>query len=294
MEERWGDAATVGLFAPGYRNDERMREMWGNFERAGASPGMARSVMEALIDIDVRPDLARIRVPTTIIHRRGDRAVLFGNAAYIAEHIPGAKLVELPGADHFPYLRDTDDLWDEVAECITGSRVSGEPERVLATILFTDIVGSTDRAHDMGDRRWRDLLEQYYASVRKELVRFGGQEMDTAGDGFFVRFDTPARAIACAKAVNQSVGSLGIKARTGIHTGECEVMGEKLSGMAVHIGARVMALAEPDEILVSSTVKELVTGSKLEFADRGAHALKGVPGEWRLYAVGAVHWDAGL
>ena len=294
MEERWGDAATIGLFAPSYKNDENAREMWGNYERAGASPGMARSVMEALVDIDVRPALADIRVPTAIIHRTGDRAVLFGNASYMAEHIPGAKLVELPGVDHFPFLRESDDIWDEVAECLTGSRHGGVLERILATVLFTDIVDSTQKAHDLGDRKWRDLLEQYYAAVRAELRRFGGHELDTAGDGFFARFDTPAHAIDCARAINQSVQSLGIDARTGIHTGECDVTEEKLSGMAVHIAARVMALAGPGEILVSSTVKEIVTGSKLAFTDRGAHALKGVPGEWRLYAVGVESWDAGI
>lgn len=292
MEERWGEAATIGLFAPSYKNDENARETWGNLERAGASPGMARSVMEALIEIDVRPALHRIRVPTTIIHRRGDRAVLFGNARYLAEHIPGAKLVELSGVDHFPFLPESDDIWDEVAETLTGTRHCGASERVLATVLFTDIVGSTQKAHDLGDRKWRDLLEQYYAAVRAELRRFGGRELDTAGDGFFARFDTPAHAIDCAKAINQSVRSLGIDARTGIHAGECEVTGEKLSGMAVHIGARVMGLAGPGEILVSSTVKEIVTGSKLAFTDRGAHALKGVPDEWRVYSVGDVGLDA--
>jgi len=207
------------------------------------------------------------------------------HSRYLAEHIPGAKYVELPGDDHLPFMGDADALVDEVQEFLTGTREHVEPDRVLATVLFADIVGSTERAAQLGDHRWRELLEGYYDLARRELTRFRGREIDTAGDGFFASFDGPARGIRCAAAIAAGVRPLGIEVRAGLHTGECEVIGEKIGGIAVHIGARVAGLAKPGEVLVSNTVKDLVAGSGIRFEERGAHTLKGVPGEWRLFAV---------
>jgi len=202
----------------------------------------------------------------------------------LAARIPGAKFVELPGIDHLPWVGDQDAVLDEVEEFLTGVRQGPEPDRVLATVLFTDIVSSTERAAELGDQGWRHLLESYYGIVRRELARFRGREIDTAGDGFLATFDGPARGIRCACTIRDAVQMLGIQIRAGLHTGECEVMGNKLVGIAVHIGARVAARAEPDEVLVSSTVKDLVSGSGIAFIERGTHPLKGVPGEWRLFA----------
>ena len=203
----------------------------------------------------------------------------------MAERIPGARYVELPGGDHLPWLTDGEAILEEVEEFLTGVRHGPEPDRVLATVLFTDIVGATEKAAELGDRRWRDLLQQHHAVVRRELARFRGREVDTAGDGFLASFDGPARAVRCAAAISEGVTPLGLAIRAGLHTGEVEVMGEKLGGIAVHIGARVAGQAGPGEVLVSSTVRDLVAGSGLRFHDRGIHALKGVPGEWRLFAV---------
>jgi class 3 adenylate cyclase len=203
----------------------------------------------------------------------------------IAERIPGAKYVELAGDDHTPWVGDADALLGEIEEFLTGVRHGAEPDRVLATVLFTDIVGATERAAELGDRRWRELITQHHTLVRQQIERHRGREIDTAGDGFLATFDGPARAIRCAAAIGDAVRPLGIRIRSGLHTGECEVIGDKLGGIAVHIGARVTSLAAPDEILVSSTVRDLVAGSGLDFQDRGVHALRGVPGEWRLFAV---------
>jgi class 3 adenylate cyclase len=206
-------------------------------------------------------------------------------ARYIAEHIPGATYVELPGPDHFPWVGDTDAVLDEVEEFVTGTRRGREPDRVLATVLFTDIVGATERAVALGDRRWRDLLDSHHAIVREQLARFRGREIDTAGDGFLATFDGPARGIRCAGAIVREMRRLGLGIRAGLHTGECELLGDKLSGVAIHTGARVAALAGAGEVLVSGTVKDLVAGSGISFEDRGVHPLKGLPGEWHLYAV---------
>jgi class 3 adenylate cyclase len=234
--------------------------------------------------IDVRDVLPTIRVPTLVLHRRGDHDVNVAEGRYLASRIPGAKFVELPGDDHWISAGDVDAIADEIEEFLTGTRTAPAPDRVLATVLFTDIVGSTARATELGDRRWRDLLEQHHAVVRSELARARGREVDTAGDGFFAAFDGPARAVRCAKAIVDGVRELGLDVRSGLHTGECELLDGKMSGIAVHTGARVAARAEPGEVLVSSTVKDLVAGSGLEFQDRGVHELKGIPGEWRLYA----------
>ncbi len=206
-------------------------------------------------------------------------------ARYLAEHIAGAKCIELPGDDHFPWVGDIDAILKEVQEFVTGVRYVPEIDRVLATVLFTDIVDSTERVVDLGDHQWRDLLEQHHSIVRSELHRFRGREVDTAGDGFFATFDGPARAIRCACAIQEAVAKIGLTIRAGLHTGECEVMGDKVSGIAVHIGARVMEKADPGEVLVTSTVKDLVAGSGLHFNDRGLNALKGIPGEWGLFLV---------
>jgi len=240
--------------------------------------------MELNQQIDVRPILPAVRVPTLVLHRTDDRVSAIGQGRYLAEHIPGARFVELSG-DHSPWVGDTDAIVDAVEEFLTGTISRPAVDRVLATVLFIDIVGSTERAAGLGDRKWRDLLGAYYALVRRELARFRGREVDTAGDGFFAAFDGPARGIRCAGAIAAAVRSLGIEVRAGLHTGECEIVGEKIAGIAVHIGARIAALARPAEVLVSNTVRDLVAGSGLEFEERGHHTLKGVPGEWRLYAV---------
>jgi class 3 adenylate cyclase len=246
---------------------------------------MARALLEALWETDVRAVLPSVRVPTTIIARRGDRMVPIGAARYMAEKIPGARLIELDGEDHLFFAGDTDPILDEVEELVTGSRGSGSPDRVLATVLFTDIVGSTERAAELGDRRWRDLLSRHDTTVRRQIERHRGRTVKSMGDGMLATFDGPARAIQCARAIHGAVEPLGVEVRAGLHTGECELIGDDVAGMAVHIGARVGAEAQPGEVLVSGTVKDLVVGSGLEFTDRGARELKGVPGEWRLYSV---------
>jgi pimeloyl-ACP methyl ester carboxylesterase len=285
IEHDWGGPGIVRIFAPTALENEEGRREVAAYLRLAASPGAAAAVMRMNREIDVRHILPAVRVPTLIIHRTGDSLTPIGQARYMAEHVPGARLVELPGTDHVAWVGDADAILDEIEEFLTGVRHGPEPDRVLATVLFTDIVGATERAASLGDRGWRQLLEQHHAVVRRELARFRGREIDTAGDGFLATFDGPARGVRCAQAVADSVRGLALQVRAGLHTGECEVMGEKLGGLAVHIGARVAAQAGPGEVLVSSTVKDLVAGSGLRFADRGAHQLKGVPGEWRLFAV---------
>lgn len=238
------------------------------------------------VEIDIRHILSTIRVPTLILHCLHDRAIDCGASRYMADRIPQAKLVELPGPDHLCWLSDADTVLGEIEEFLTGVRHGLEPDRVLATVLFTDIVGATERAAALGDRRWHDLLDSHHNFVRRELARFRGREINTAGDGFFAAFDGPARAIRCACAISEGVQTLGLSVRAGLHTGECEVIGSEIGGIAVHTGARIAALAGPGEVLVSSTVKDLVAGSGLSFSDCGTKSLKGVPGEWRLYSVG--------
>jgi class 3 adenylate cyclase len=283
IEERWGQGSDGR--APSAIGDESYRQWWGTYQRLAASPGAAVSVMQMNKEIDVRSILSAIRVPTLVAHRTGDRVIRVEQGRFLAEHVPGARLVELAGVDHAPWAGNMDAILDEVEEFLTGDRHAPETDRVLATVLFTDIVGSTERAAALGDRKWRDLLEGYYALARRELARFRGREVDTAGDGFFASFDGPARGIRCGAAIAAGVRPLGIEVRAGLHTGECEVIGDKVGGIAVHIGARVAGLAKPGEVLVSNTVKDLVAGSGIGFEERGAHVLKGVPGEWRLFAV---------
>jgi class 3 adenylate cyclase len=235
-------------------------------------------------EIDVRHVLNAIRVPTLLLHSVGDMAVDVHASRYMAESIAGAKYVEFPSADHLPWGADADAILDEIEEFLTGERQGPEPDRVLATILFTDIVGSTDRAAALGDHRWRDLLESFYGVVRRELPRFRGLEVSTAGDGMLATFDGPARGVRCARSIADAVLPLGVQVRTGLHTGECEVIDGNVGGIAVHTAARVATLAHPGEVLVSHTVKDLVAGSGIRFESRGTHTLKGVPGEWPLFA----------
>ncbi|MGQ0570986.1 MAG: adenylate/guanylate cyclase domain-containing protein [Armatimonadota bacterium] len=285
IEQGWGGVVDVATLAPSAANDERFRQWWGAYLRHSASPSAAVALARMNTAVDIRHILPAIRVPTLIIHRTGDRDIDVGGSRYMAERIVGAKYVELSGDDHIPWVGDQDAILDEVEEFLTGVRRGPEPDRVLATILFVDIVGSTERAAQIGDRKWRDVLEGYYAAVRRELARFRGREIDAVGDGVFAMFDGPARAIRCACEIGDTLRSLGINTRAGLHTGEIEIMGDKVGGIAVHIGARVAALAGAGEVLVSSTVADLVAGSGIQFDDRGARALKGVPGEWRLFAV---------
>jgi pimeloyl-ACP methyl ester carboxylesterase len=286
VEREWGGPLGIELFAPSAAHDKRFRDWWGRLLRLAASPAAAIALLRIVDEIDVRPVLPAIRVPTLILHSAGDRVVNVESSRYLARHIANAKYVELPGIDHFPYLSDAAATLAEIEEFLTGGRrVAAEVDRVLATVLFTDIVGSTARAAEMGDARWRDLLGSYQALVRRELARFRGREVKTLGDGFLATFDGPARAIRCAQATRDAVRALGVETRTGLHTGECELMGDDVGGIAVHIGSRVAESAGPGEVLVSRTVKDLVAGSGLRFADRGTHDLHGVPGEWQLFAV---------
>jgi class 3 adenylate cyclase len=242
--------------------------------------------MRANYQLDVRHVLPVISVPALILHRVADALVPVACGRYLAAHIPGARFVEVPGTDHSILDIETQDLVaDHIEEFITGQRQRPEPDRMLATVMFTDIVGSTQRAAEIGDSRWRELRDNWYSLMHKELIAFRGHEMDTAGDGLFATFDGPARAVRCAASIRERVHTLGLQVRTGLHTGECELAGDKVVGIAVHIGARVAAAANPDEVVVSSTVRDLVAGSGLRFSDRGTHRLKGVPDEWHLYSV---------
>jgi pimeloyl-ACP methyl ester carboxylesterase len=281
----WGTGASITRYAPSLAGDESFRQWWAALERTAASPGAATALIRMNADIDARHVLDAIRVPTLVLHRRDDQAFKVEQGRYIAERVPGAKYVELPGADHIPMAGDTDRLVDEIEEFLTGVRHGAEHNRVLATVLFTDVVKSTEHAATLGDRRWRELLERHHAMVRRELAVFRGREIDTAGDGFLAAFDGPARAIRAARTITDKVKLMGLEVRAGLHTGECEMIGDKLSGIAVHIGARVAGLADAGEVLVSSTVKDLVAGSGLRFRERGAHELKGVPGPWQLYSL---------
>jgi class 3 adenylate cyclase/alpha-beta hydrolase superfamily lysophospholipase len=257
------------------------------YYRRCASPGAALALLKMNTDVDVRDVLPTIRVPTVVMHRTADRDADVEEGRFIAAHIPGARFVEFPGADHSWWTQGRDAILDEIEELVTGARPVPQPNRVLATVLVTDIVGSTERARALGDRGWADLLLRHRAAVRRELERFRGREVDTAGDGFLVAFDGPARAIRCAVAIRRAMHSLGVELRTGIHTGECELLGEKIAGIAVHTSARISAVAAPNEVLVSATVRDLVSGSGIVFEDRGEHRLKGL-GERRIYAVAEV------
>jgi pimeloyl-ACP methyl ester carboxylesterase len=284
-EQGWGTPIGFKIIAPSAVADERNRNWWARYLRMGASPGAGVALYRMNIEIDIRSLLPSIRVPTLLLHRSGDRLINIAASRYMAQRIPGAKLVELPGNDHLPFFGDSDAVVDEIQEFLTGVRPAAAYDTTLATVLFVDIADSTGKAAALGDARWRDLLNAFHQSVRQELDRYRGKLIDTAGDGAFGSFDGPARAIRCACAMRERVASLGIAIRAGLHTGECQIAGGKLAGVAVHIGARVAASAQPGQVMVSSTVKDLVAGSGLRFSDSGVHTLKGVPGEWRLFAV---------
>jgi class 3 adenylate cyclase len=292
MEEsirKWGKPAQQELLAMGSPDmDEDDRIAFARALRLSVSPGAMRDYMRMNLDVDVCGVLDSIRVPTLVLHRTELARLDVRGARYLAERIRGARLVELPGRNFAPAVGDAEALFAEIerfcADIQSGEWEPAEPDRMLATVLFTDIVGSTDKMAELGDRDWRNLLDRHHTAVRRQLLRFRGIELDTAGDGFFARFDGPARAVRCAQVITDDVRDLGIQLRAGLHTGECELADGKVAGIAVSIGARIAAAAKPGEVLVSSTVKDLVAGSGLAFEDRGTHQLKGVPGEWRLYA----------
>lgn len=285
IERSWGSGSTVDQFAPSRAGDEAFRQSWARFERLAVSPAGAKAIARITYETDASQTLPVIRVPTLVLHREGDLVARASSGRYVAERIKDAKYVELAGSDHCAWVGDSDAILDQVEEFVTGERSSADPDRVLATVLFTDIVASTEKLAAVGDRRWRELLEQHHGIVRGQLAKFRGREIDTAGDGFFAAFDGPARAVRCASAVVSELGRVGLDVRAGLHTGECQLIDGKLSGIAVHTGARVASLALAGEVLVSATVKDLVYGSGISFDDRGSHVLKGLPGEWRIYRV---------
>lgn len=288
IERHWGESEfcdqTLRVMAPSVADDHDFRRWWRSYLRVGASPATAAALERMNMEIDVRHVLSAIRVPTLVLHRADDFHDV-AQARYLAERIPTARYVELEGADHFAWIGDTEAVVREVESFLSGATEAPEPDRVLATVVFTDIVGATAKAAELGDAAWRELLREHHARVRTQLARFRGQEIDTAGDGFFASFDGPARAIRCARATRDAMRDLDLEVRAGLHTGECEQIEGKVGGIAVHIGARVAAEAGPGEVLVSSTVKDLVAGSGIEFEDRGEHKLKGIPEARRLFAV---------
>jgi pimeloyl-ACP methyl ester carboxylesterase len=280
----WGGVVDLSTLAPTVADDPTFVRWWSRYLRMSASPQAAVALGRMNTEIDVRAVLPAIRVPTLVLHREGDRDVNAEEARYIATRIPGAKLVVFPGDDHLPWTPGMDDVLDEVEAFLTGERPRVEPDRVLATVLFTDIVDSTAWAGRLGDAAWRARLEEHQRMVRRELDLHRGHEVKTTGDGFLATFDGPARAIRCARGIRDAAGTLGLAVRAGVHSGECEMMGKDVGGIAVHIAARVLDEAAPGEVMVSRTVKDLVAGSGLAFEDRGERELKGLGG-WRLFAV---------
>jgi class 3 adenylate cyclase len=283
--EVWGTGRVLDLILPSRANDRAFCEWRARYERLAASPGTVTRMFDFLTTVDLRQVLPTITTPTLVLHRAADRFNPPAHGRYIAEHIAGAHYVELPGSDHLWLGQDADTLLEEIQEFLTGVRAPPEPDRVLTTIMFTDVVGSTELTASLGGQRWLELLDRHDAVIRRQLVRGRGREINTTGDGFVASFDGPARAIRCAVAINEAMRPLGLQIRAGLHSGECEVRGSDLGGLAVHIAARVADAAQGGEVLVSSTVKDLVVGSGIGFSDRGPHALKGVPDEWRLYAI---------
>jgi class 3 adenylate cyclase len=286
LENHWGEGEMTAMFMPSAAQNAGALRAFGTFERAAASPAMVLAQQRLSEKIDVRQVLPIITTPTLVLHRTDD-FVPVGYGRYIAEHVPEARFEELAGNDHLPWDGDSHAVLEEVEEFLTGVRHGVEPDRMLATVLFTDIAASTELASTLGDQRWRLLLESHDEVVRRQLTAFRGREIKTLGDGFLATFEGPGRAIRCACAIREDVGALGVEIRAGVHTGECEVIGADIGGMAVHIGARVMSRAAPGEVLVTGAVRDLVVGSGIEFADRGTHSLKGVPGEWQLLEVAA-------
>jgi pimeloyl-ACP methyl ester carboxylesterase/class 3 adenylate cyclase len=284
-----GTGKNLDLQAPSVATDQPFVTWWARFERLVASPSAYEELAKIFIDVDVRDVLPAIHVPTLVLHRTDDTIVPTRQARYVADQIEGARFVELPGVDHVPFIGDADAFLDEIQEFVTGTRPILSADTVLATVLFTDIVDSTARQAALGDLGWKDLVQQHHATVRDLLNRYRGLEQDTAGDGFYARFDGPPRAIRCAQEISEAVRPLGIEIRAGLHTGECELVDGKCSGLSVSIGARVMSHAGPSQVLVSQTVKDLTAGSGFTFEDAGEHDLKGVPDRWRLYRVVDAH-----
>lgn len=284
IEDRWGEGVLLDFLGPGLAGDRDLRRDWSRYERSSSSPRSAMAMIRMMYASDVREVLPAIRVPTLVIHHENATRIPICHGEYLAGHIPGARLVRLPGEDNFLWAGDQTAIVGEIQEFVTGQRAAPEPDRLLATVLFTDIVGSTDVAARIGDRRWREVLGEHHAIVRSEIRRFRGREIDTAGDGFLATFDGPARGIRCALAIGAALRSLDLEIRAGLHTGEIERMGDNIGGIAVHIAARVSALAGAGEVVVTRTVTELVAGSGVTFEDRGDQELKGVPGRWQLYA----------
>jgi class 3 adenylate cyclase/pimeloyl-ACP methyl ester carboxylesterase len=287
LGQPWGDGSRLVGLAPKSAANPRLRQWFARLERLAASPSTAAKFMLMAGEVDVRAVLPTIQVPTLVLHRAGDTFVDIRHSRYLADHIPGARYVEVPGDEALSF-GDEAGVLDEIEEFLTGARPAGDAERILSTVMFADIVDSTQRAAEMGDRRWRDLLETIEVAVVRELNRFRGRAVKQMGDGFLATFDGPARGIRCATSIRDAARhQFGVDVRTGLHTGEVEVMGDDVGGIAVHIGARVGACAEPGEVLVSGTVKDLVVGSGIEFEDRGERELRGVPGSWHLWAVAA-------
>jgi len=284
IDRSWGQGESLNAFAPTKVADERFRQWWGRFERLGASPSAVIALMRMNSQIDVRHILPTIRVPTLVLHRGGDTRVNVEGGRYLAANIPGATYVELPGIDHVLWANDASPAADEIEEFLTGTHAESEPDRVLATVMFTDIVDSTRRAEEMGDRAWRVLLDRHDRIVRGEIGRFRGREIKTLGDGFLATFDGPARAVRCAGAIIEAVRDLSLQVRCGVHTGEIEVKGDDIGGIAVHIASRIAALADGRDVLVSRTVRDLVAGSNLHLEDRGTFALKGLSESMPLFA----------
>jgi class 3 adenylate cyclase len=285
----WGEPNGPGLpvLAPSMAEDPAMNAWFARLQRLAASPSEARILLNGATDLDVREALPQIRVPALVMHRSGDNSWDPRHSRYLASHIPGARYVELEGADSFPFVGDSDAIVEEIEEFLTGARADGELTRALLTVMFTDIVDATATAAGVGDRRWRDLLARHDEEVRKELLRFDGREVKTVGDGFLATFaGPPSRALRCALAITGAARELGIEVRVGIHTGECELIGDDVGGMAVHIASRVAGIAAPGEVLVSGTVFGTVVGGPFGFEDRGFHELKGVPGRWPLFSLG--------
>jgi class 3 adenylate cyclase len=284
-EEGWGEARTVPIMVPSVAHDERILAWFRRYERLSATPNVAAAMQDWTLSLDIGELLAAVHVPTLVLHRRDILTLPLDAVRRSASLVPGGKYVEMPGADLYPIFGDCDAVIAEIEEFLTGTRSAPDTDRVLATVMFTDIVDSTARAAALGDRQWRDLLTAHHTEIRRLLAQFGGVEVNTTGDGFLATFDGPARAVRCAVAITDAVRALGLEVRAGIHTGEIERTANDISGVAVHVGARVSALATASEVLVTSTVKDLVLGSGLEFEARGTHTLKGVPGEWTLFAV---------
>ncbi|HYP55409.1 MAG TPA: adenylate/guanylate cyclase domain-containing protein [Solirubrobacterales bacterium] len=281
----WGQGATIDIFSPSMAEDPQAREFQARFERQAASPMRVNQLFEMFLDTDVRDALPLIQAPTLILHRRGDLAVNYRAGGWLSEHIEGSRYVELEGDDHMPWVGDSDAALAPIEEFLTGVRPVPEPQRVLATVLFTDIVDSTRLASELGDSRWRELLQQHQELVREQLASFEGREIKTTGDGFLATFDGPTRAAECARAVADAMPALGIEVRAGLHCGEVELMDDDVGGIAVHVAARIAARAAPRDVLASRTVRDLAVGSAIRFEPRGRHVLKGVADEWDLYSV---------